>query len=103
MHRDLDNPDRAIRIVNEMIRNERAPNPELLRLKADIADGAGYIAVSREAMAEYFFHRAQYEESVRQFEAAIEARDASERDIQRIEDKRDTAKETARQAREQRR
>ncbi|WP_018864907.1 M48 family metalloprotease [Thioalkalivibrio sp. ARh3] len=103
VHRDLGNPDRAIRIVNEMIRHEHAPNPELLRLKADIADAAGYIAISREAMAEYFFHRAQYEESVRQFEAAIDARDASERDIQRIEDKRDTAKQTAREVREQRR
>ena len=103
VHRDLDQPDRAIRILSDMIRQESAPNPELLRLQADIADAAGYIAISREAMAEYFFHRAQYEEAVRQFEAAMDASDASERDRQRIEDKRDSARETAREAREGRR
>ena len=100
VHRDLNNPERAIRIVSDILRNENAPNPELLRLKADIADAAGLITVSREAMAEYFFHRAQYEEAVRQFRAARDADDASERDVQRIEDKLRTARETAREARE---
>lgn len=103
VYRDLDQPDRAIRILSDMVRQEHAPNPELLRLQADIADAAGYVATSREAMAEYFFHRAQYEEAVRQFEAAMDASDASERDRQRIEDKRNTARETARKAREDRR
>ena len=102
VHRDLDNADRAIRIVSDLIRNENAPNPDLLRLKADIADSAGHMAVSREAMAEYFFHRAQYEEAVRQFQAARDADDASERDVQRIEDKLQTARETDREARERR-
>lgn len=103
VHRDLDQSDRAIRLLSDMIRQESAPNPELLRLRADIADAAGYIAISREAMAEYFFHRAQYEEAVRQFEAAMDASDASERDRQRIEHKRNSARETAREAREGRR
>lgn len=95
VHRDLGNRDRAVRIVADLIRHETAPKPELLRLKADIADAAGQRAISREAMAEYFFHRGQYQEAVRQFDAALEANDANERDLQRIRDKRDTARETA--------
>ncbi|MGM0552792.1 MAG: M48 family metalloprotease [Pseudomonadota bacterium] len=94
-HRDLGNRARAVRILTDLVRHETAPRPDLLRLKADIADAAGQRAISREAMAEYFFHRGQYQEAVRQFDAALEAGDASERDRQRIRDKRDTARETA--------
>ena len=48
-------------------------------------------------MAEYFFHRGQYTEAVRQFDDALVARDATPRDIERIEHKRDTARQVARQ------
>jgi len=86
----------AVRIVDEMLRHQITPDPTLLRLKAEAADADGRIAVSREAMAEYFFHRGQYGEAVRQFDDALVARDASPRDIERIEHKRDTAQQVAR-------
>ena len=99
VHRDLGNHDRAIRILSDRLRRESSPRPDLLRLQADIADAAGHIAISREAMAEYFFHRAQYEEAVRQFKAGLEASDATEQDRQRIRDKLESARETAEEAR----
>ncbi|WP_019591116.1 M48 family metalloprotease [Thioalkalivibrio sp. ALE20] len=102
VQRDLGNYDRALRITSRMIRETEAPEPALLRLQADIASEAGREALRHETMAEYFFHRGQYEEAVRQFEVALEAGDASERDRQRIEDKRETASRTAREFREER-
>ncbi len=102
VHRDLGNYDRALRITSRMIRDSETPEPSLLRLQADIASDAGREALRHEAMAEYFFHRGQYEEAVRQFDVALEAEDASERDRQRIEDKRETASDTAREARDDR-
>ncbi|WP_043739821.1 M48 family metalloprotease [Thioalkalivibrio nitratireducens] len=85
----------AVRVVDRLLRNQITPDPALLRLKAEAADAGGRIAVSREAMAEYFFHRGQYTEAVRQFDDALAARDASPRDIERIEHKRDTARQVA--------
>ena len=87
----------AVRIVEQLLRQQDTPDPHLLRLKADAADADGRIAISREAMAEYFFHRGQYTEAVRQFDDALVARDATPRDIERIEHKRDTARQVARQ------
>ncbi|WP_018935776.1 M48 family metalloprotease [Thioalkalivibrio sp. ALJ24] len=100
VQRDLGNHDRALRITSRMIRESETPEPSLLRLQADIASDAGREALRHEAMAEYFFHRGQYEEAVRQFDVALDAGDASERDRQRIEDKRETTSETAREARD---
>jgi len=87
----------AVRMVEQVLRRQSTPDPHLLRLKADAADADGRIAVSREAMAEYFFHRGQYDEAVRQFDDALVARDATSRDVERIEHKRDTARQVARQ------
>ncbi len=89
----------AVRIADELLRRQATPDPALLRLKADAADAAGRIAVSREAMAEYFFHRGQYSEAMRQFEDALTASDATNRDRERIEHKRDTARQVADDAR----
>ena len=95
-HHALGDHREAVRIVDQMLRHQITPEPTLLRLKAEAADADGRIAVSREAMAEYFFHRGQYSEAVRQFDDALIARDASSRDIERIEHKRDTAQQVAR-------
>lgn len=88
----------AVRLVDHLLRRQVTPEPALLRLKADAADAAGRIALSREAMAEYFFHRGQYTEAVRQFDDALAARDATPRDVERIEHKRDTARQVAKDA-----
>lgn len=88
----------AVRTADQILRRQATPEPGLLRLKADAADAAGRIALSREAMAEYFFHRGQYSEAVRQFDDALAARDATPRDVERIEHKRDTARRVAKDA-----
>ncbi|MFO8153933.1 M48 family metalloprotease [Thioalkalivibrio sp.] len=88
----------AVRIADELLRRQATPDPALLRLKADAADAAGRVAVSREAMAEYFFHRGQYSEAIRQFDDALTASDATARDVERIEHKRDTARQVAKDA-----
>lgn len=88
----------AVRTADQMLRRQATPEPGLLRLKADAADAAGRVALSREAMAEYFFHRGQYSEAVRQFDDALAARDATPRDVERIEHKRDTARRVAKDA-----
>lgn len=97
-HHEAGNHLDAVRIVDQLLRLQATPEPALLRLKADAADAAGRIAVSREAMAEYFFHRGQYTEAVRQFDDALAARDATPRDVERIEHKRDTARQVAKDA-----
>lgn len=96
-HHEAGQHREAVRIVEQLLRQQATPDPHLLRLKADAADADGRIAISREAMAEYFFHRGQYTEAVRQFDDALVARDATPRDIERIEHKRDTARQVARQ------
>jgi len=97
-HHEAGNHLDAVRIVDQLLRQQVTPEPALLRLKADAADAGGRIAVSREAMAEYFFHRGQYTEAVRQFDDALAARDATPRDVERIEHKRDTARQVAKDA-----
>jgi len=97
-HHEAGNHLDAVRIVDRLLRQQATPEPALLRLKADAADAGGRIAVSREAMAEYFFHRGQYTEAVRQFDDALAARDATPRDVERIEHKRDTARQVAKDA-----
>lgn len=87
----------AVRSIDQLLRQRRTPDPNLLRLKAEAADAAGLIAISREAMAEYFLHRGQPEEAVRQFDDALLASDASRHDIERIEHKRDAAQQIARE------
>ncbi|MFO8004571.1 M48 family metalloprotease [Thioalkalivibrio sp.] len=87
----------AVRMVEQILHRQATPDPHLLRLKADAADADGRVAVSRETMAEYFFHRGQYTEAVRQFDDALLAPDATPRDVERIEHKRDTASQVARQ------
>lgn len=88
----------AVRIADELLRRQATPDPALLRLKADAADAAGRVAISREAMAEYFFHRGQYSEAIRQFDDALTASDATARDVERIEHKRNTARQVAEDA-----
>ena len=97
-HHEAGDHIEAVRIADELLRRQSTPNPTLLRLKADAADAAGRIAISREAMAEYFFHRGQYSEAIRQFEDALTASDATTRDVERIEHKRDTARQVAEDA-----
>jgi beta-barrel assembly-enhancing protease len=97
-HHEAGNHLDAVRIVDQLLRQQVTPEPALLRLKADAADAGGRIALSREAMAEYFFHRGQYSEAVRQFDEALAARDATPRDVERIEHKRDTARQVAKDA-----
>ncbi len=87
----------AVRITDQLLRRQATPDPNLLRLKADAADADRRVAISHEAMAEYFFHRGQYTEAVRQFDDALVAPDATSRDIERIEHKRDTARRVARE------
>lgn len=89
--------DEAVRITDQLLRRQSTPDPHLLRLKADAADADQRVAISHEAMAEYFFHRGQYTEAVRQFDDALLAPDATSRDIERIEHKRDTASRVARE------
>ncbi len=86
----------AVRITDQVLRRQTTPEPEVLRLKAEAADADQRRAISREAMAEYFFHRGQYAEAVRQFDQALLAPDATIRDIERIEYKRATARQVAR-------
>jgi beta-barrel assembly-enhancing protease len=97
-HHEAGNHLEAVRIADRLLRQQTTPEPALLRLKADAADAGGRVAVSREAMAEYFFHRGQHSEAVRQFDDALMARDATPRDVERIEHKRDTARQVAKDA-----
>lgn len=97
-YHEADDPLEAVRIIDRLLRQQATPEPALLRLKADAADTAGRLAISREAMAEYFFHRGQHTEAVRQFDDALAARDATSRDVERIEHKRDTARQVAKDA-----
>ena len=96
-HHEAGQHREAVRIVEQILHRQATPDPHLLRLKADAADADGRIAVSRETMAEYFFHRGQYAEAIRQFDDALVATDATPRDVERIEHKRDTARQVARQ------
>lgn len=92
----------AVRLIDRLLRQPTTPDPELLRLKADAAAGAGLRAISQEAMAEYFFHRGQYSEAIRHFDQALAATGATTRDIERIEFKRDSAKQVAEDQEQQR-
>jgi beta-barrel assembly-enhancing protease len=97
-HHEAGQHQEALRIADQLLRRQTTPDPSLLRLKADAADADGRLAISHEAMAEYFFHRGQYSEAVRQFDDALIARDATPRDVERIEHKRDTARQVARES-----
>jgi predicted Zn-dependent protease len=84
---------RAIRLFNQRLREESAPEPELLRAKADAAAASGQQAISLEAMAEYFLHRGQYAEAIRLFGDALTASDLRLHDAERIEHKRERARQ----------
>ena len=94
-HSDMGDPEAALRLLDAHIRVETNPAPRWFRLRAEAADAAGRKSARHESMGEYFFHRGQYEEAIRQFDVAMQAPDANRRDLERIEHRRDTVRQIA--------
>lgn len=85
----------AVRRLDRHLRRNPNLAPRWYLLHANAADAAGLETTRHESMGEYYFRRGQFEEALRQFDAALLASDASARDIERIEFRRDTIRQIA--------